>query len=190
MGRFERKYRIDNLTLEEVRQVLRMHPVAFRKQHADRRINNIYFDKLVRKIRGRFGTTLIRTTDSRKMIAEMANSNKQFILGLASDQSPMLNRARHWAKFMGIEVPIHVGAEEMSKQHNLVPIFMKVKKLKRGHYAATFELITENPREVPDYQISEIFMNRLEESIKEAPEFYFWTHKRFKHRGKKPEKTV
>lgn len=154
------------------------------------KVNNKYFDKLVREIRGRFGTTLIRTTDARKTIAQMVNSNQRFVLGLASDQSPMLNRTRHWHNFMGIEVPIHVGAEEMSKKHNLVPIFMKVKKLKRGHYAATFKLITEHPNEMPDYQISETFMGLLEESITEAPEFYFWTHKRWKHRGKKPMKTA
>lgn len=42
--RFERKYRIENLTLSEVKQILHLHPVSFRKLHPDRQINNIYFD--------------------------------------------------------------------------------------------------------------------------------------------------
>jgi SPX domain protein involved in polyphosphate accumulation len=42
--RFERKYRIEDLTLTEVRQLFLMHPVSFRTLHPDRQINNIYFD--------------------------------------------------------------------------------------------------------------------------------------------------
>ena len=151
------------------------------------KINNRYFDNLIKKIRGTFGTHLIKTNESRKIIAQMVADKKTFVLGIASDQSPMMNRTRHWAKFMDVMVPIHVGGEELCKKHNLVPIFLKVKKLKRGYYEASFELISENPKEVPDYDISEAFMKRLEGSIREAPEYYFWTHKRWKHRNKVPK---
>lgn len=151
------------------------------------KINNRYFDNLIKRIREKFGTNLIRTNESREIIAQMVNDGKTFVLGIAGDQSPMLNRPRHWSKFMGIPVPIHVGGEELCKKHNLIPIFLRVKKVKRGYYEASFELITENPREVADYQISEAYMKKLEQSILEAPEYYFWTHKRWKHRNKVPE---
>ncbi|TDA90320.1 hypothetical protein E0702_16365, partial [Halomonas marinisediminis] len=46
------------------------------------------------------------------------------------------------------------------------------------------EMITDNPRSFKDYDITDIYLRKVEEQVKEAPEFYFWTHKRFKHRGK------
>lgn len=151
------------------------------------KINNKYFDKLIKDIRGKFGTTLIRTKESRKIIAEMANTNKIFVLGIASDQSPMVSRARHWSNFLGIKVPIHVGGEELCKQHDLVPIFLEVKKVKRGYYEASFKTLFENAKSVPNYGISEAFMKELEKSIYRAPEFYLWTHKRWKHKNKVPK---
>jgi len=61
-------------------------------------------------------------------------------------------------------------------------IFLKVKKLKRGYYQATFEVLSENVKSVPDYEISDMFVKRVEKQIAEAPEYYLWTHKRWKHK--------
>lgn len=92
-------------------------------------IQNKYFDKLVRDIRSKYGTTLIKTYESRKIIADANKLNKLITVGIISDQSPMLQRARHWANFMGVFVPIHVGAEEICKSHKMIPVYLKVKKL-------------------------------------------------------------
>ncbi|WP_420322662.1 lysophospholipid acyltransferase family protein [Flagellimonas sp.] len=149
-------------------------------------INNKYFDKMVRDIRSKYGTTLIRTFESRKIIKDAKEANELVTVGIISDQSPMLNRTRHWAKFMDILVPVHVGGEEICKEHDIVPIYLKVQKLKRGHYQGTFKILSENPKEVEGYGISEAFLKEVEKSIREAPEFYFWTHKRWKHKDKAP----
>lgn len=150
------------------------------------KIQNKYFDKLVRDIRSKFGTTLIVTNESRKIAKDVKKSGDLFSLGIISDQSPMMSRARHWSKFMGITVPVHIGGEELAKEHNLVPLHLKVRKKKRGYYEATFIKICDNPTELPNYKITEFFLSETEKSIREAPEFYFWTHKRWKHRNKVP----
>ena len=150
------------------------------------RVQNKYFDKLVRDIRGKFGTQLIVTNESRQIIKQAVASGELFSLGIISDQSPMLNRSRHWSKFMGIMVPVHVGGEQLAKEHNLIPLYLKVKKVKRGYYETTFIKLTDNPNDLPNYQLTELFLSETEKSIKEAPEFYFWTHKRWKHRHKVP----
>mgnify|MGYP003651915865 CR=1 FL=1 len=66
-------------------------------------------------------------------------------------------------------------------------VYFLVKKLKRGQYETTFTTITLNPNEYKDYEITDIFTKALEEQIREAPEFYLWTHKRWKHRDNIPE---
>ena len=150
-------------------------------------IQNKYFDKLVRDIRSKYGTTLIRTNESRKIINDAKKSGQLITVGIISDQSPMLNRARHWSKFMNIMVPVHVGGEELCKEHDIIPIYLKVEKLKRGHYQGTFKVLAENPKEIDNYKISEAFLKEVENSIYEAPEYYFWTHKRWKHKDKMPK---
>ena len=82
---------------------------------------------------------------------------------------------------MGIEVPVHTGAEMLSKKYDMNVIFLKTKKIKRGYYEATMEVLSENASEVPNYEITDQFLQLVEQQIYEAPEYYLWTHKRWKH---------
>lgn len=147
-----------------------------------KKLNNPHFDKLVRDIRSKFKATLINTKETRPTMEENIKNNILSIYGFASDQSPIIHHAYHWRKFMGIEVPVHTGAENLSKKFDMNMLFLKTKKIKRGYYEATFEILSENVQAVPDYQITDDFIDRVEKQIYEAPEFYLWTHKRWKHR--------
>lgn len=149
-----------------------------------KRVANPYFDKLVRKIRSKYDTELVET---RKAIPTMAQNQRNGILsmyGLASDQSPKIDRIFHSMKFMGVEVPVHTGAEMLAKKYDLSVIFVKVKKVARGYYEATFVSIADNPHDYPNFDITEKYLREVEKQIYEAPEFYLWTHKRWKHRVK------
>lgn len=83
---------------------------------------------------------------------------------------------------MGVEVPVHTGAEMLSKKYDMNVIFLKVKKVKRGYYQASFEVLSDNAKEVPNYEITDQFLKLVEQQILEAPEYYLWTHKRWKHK--------
>lgn len=146
-----------------------------------KKISNKYFDQLIKKIRGRFKAPLITTRETIPTIDRNNKTNNLSVYGLASDQSPQASKAYHWAPFMGIETPVHTGAEMLAKRFDMNIIFLKNKKIKRGYYQATFELMADNPKEVPNYGISDDFLRRVEKQIYEAPEFYLWTHKRWKH---------
>lgn len=147
-----------------------------------KKIANTYFDKLIRDIRSKYNAELVETKHTIPLIAENQKKGILSMYGLASDQSPKLNRAFHWDSFMGVEVPVHTGAEMLAKKYDLNVLFVKVKKLKRGFYEATFIPITDDPRSIPDFEITNIFLREVEKQIIEAPEYYFWTHKRWKHK--------
>jgi KDO2-lipid IV(A) lauroyltransferase len=72
----------------------------------------------------------------------------------------------------------------LAKRLDMSVIFFKVKRVKRGYYETTFEMLAENAKEFKDYEITDAFMKRVEDQIYEAPEYYLWTHKRWKHRKK------
>jgi KDO2-lipid IV(A) lauroyltransferase len=83
---------------------------------------------------------------------------------------------------MGIEVPVHTGAEMLAKKYNMNMVFLRTKKVGRGYYEASLEVLSENVKEVPNYEITDQFLKLVEQQIYEAPEYYLWTHKRWKHR--------
>ncbi|VXB96052.1 Lipid A biosynthesis acyltransferase (fragment) [Flavobacterium sp. 9AF] len=147
-----------------------------------KKIANKHFDKLVHKIRSKFKANLITTKETIKVIEENQRNGILGIYGFASDQSPKSYIKSHWYQFMGIETPIHVGAELLAKRLDMNVIFLKVRKVKRGFYEASLEIMTENAKSIPNYEISEAFIRKVEEQIYEAPEYYLWTHKRWKHK--------
>ena len=156
--------------------------ITFQGYAIYKRINNPYFDKLVRDIRSKFKATLITTKETLPTIDKNYQINKLGLYGFASDQSPRISTVYHWKKFMGIEVPIHTGAEMLAKKYDMNAIFLRTERLKRGYYAATFEVLSENTAIVPNYELTDKFIELVEKQIYEAPEHYLWTHKRWKHR--------
>ncbi|PKB18890.1 lysophospholipid acyltransferase family protein [Flavobacterium sp. 5] len=147
-----------------------------------KKIKNPYFDKLVHSIRSKYNATLITTKETIPIIANNYRNKNLSTYGFASDQSPKENPSNYFAKFMGIEVPVYTGAEMLSKKYDMNVIFLRTKKIKRGYYEGTMEIITENAKELPNYQITDQFLKLVEQQIYEAPEYYLWTHKRWKHK--------
>lgn len=150
------------------------------------RIKNKYFNNLVKSIREKNGTTLIETRETIKVIRKNQINKVPAIYGFLSDQSPQLSKAIYWQKFMGIKVPVHVGPEILAKRADLTVIYMHTEKIKRGYYSTTLKTLTTSPSTCPDYQITDMYLREVEKQIKAAPEYYFWTHKRWKHKDKAP----
>lgn len=145
------------------------------------RIRNDIFENKIRETRQKFG--VVGTTTSKFINFIDANFKKkvQGAYILLSDQSPRLYKTYYWSSFFGTKVPVHTGAEMLSKKYDMVVINYRAKKLKRGYYEVDFELITENPKEFTNYEITDKFLKITEKNIREQPEFYLWSHKRFKH---------
>lgn len=151
-----------------------------------KRLANKHFDGLVKRIRAKFNSYLITTKESIPILLQSKREGKLTICGFVSDQSPKAEKAFHWNEFMGITVPVHTGAEMLAKKIDMSVVFFGVKKLKRGYYETTFKTIAYHPNDYPNYEITDMFLDLVEEQINEAPEYYLWTHKRWKHRDKVP----
>lgn len=147
-----------------------------------KKLRNPYFDKLVRDIRSKFGATLIDTKDTKKSITDNQKNGILGVYGFISDQTPTRQKAKYWDTFMGHEVPIHTGGESLARNLDMNVLYMKVSKVKRGFYEATFIPITDNINAEPEFEVSKKFIREVEKQIYEAPEYYFWTHKRWKHK--------
>ncbi len=156
--------------------------ISFKGFAIYKKLANPHFDKLVRNIRSKFHAELITTKETIPVIEQNEKNGIYGVYGFASDQSPKASKAFHWTHFMNIKTPVHTGAEMLAKKFDMNVVFLKVRKVKRGHYEGTFEILSTDVKSVPDYEITDAFLKRVEQQIYEAPEFYLWTHKRWKHK--------
>ena len=150
------------------------------------KLNNKYFENWLRKSREKFGVIGFKTSDTVRGIQKNMNNKKQAAYILLSDQSPQPHKTYYWRDFFNIKVPVHTGAEMLSKKFDLVVINYVTRKVKRGYYETEFQLITDTPKTFKDYQITDAYTTLTEDNIKVQPELYLWSHRRFKHRDKVP----
>ena len=97
-----------------------------------KRLSNKYFDRLVRKIRARYNSYLITTKEAVSVLVENKKKGLLTINGFVSDQTPKKNKTYHWKEFMGIKVPVHTGAEMLSKKLDMPVVFFSVKRVKKA----------------------------------------------------------
>ncbi|TXD73658.1 lysophospholipid acyltransferase family protein [Aequorivita antarctica] len=140
------------------------------------------FDALVKKTREHFGGIIV---SNKKIVGVLFRKWKKGVKTLTyilSDQTPKLGAFKHRDTFMGIDVPMFTGTEELAKKLDFAVLYLKVEKVKRGYYMATFVPLADNPKEYPDFQVTRMFFDALENQIREKPEYYLWSHKRWKLR--------
>jgi KDO2-lipid IV(A) lauroyltransferase len=150
-------------------------------------LSNKSLELLIKKFRLRHGSKLISRYEAGSYIKKQIKENKLFLYGMAADQSAQIRSITYWKEFLGVKVPVFTGSERIAKQHDIPVVFGKVVKIKRGHYKVVVDLISEFPNEYKDYQITDIYIKKLEKQIREIPEYYYWTHNRFKHKDKAPK---
>lgn len=151
-----------------------------------KKIANKYFDNLVRKIRSKYDTDLVDSKKALPLIKTLHKNNDNRMIAFLSDQSPKLRSSNIWLDFMDIKVPCFMGAEAVAKKYDYPVGFLKIDKVKRGYYEAEVIILTEKPNEEEEFEITKNFNRLLEEQIKNKPEYYLWTHKRWKHKDKVP----
>ena len=151
------------------------------------KLNNKYFEKAVRDSREKFGVIGVKTSETVKRMQYNVANKIQAAYILLSDQSPQPHKTFYWREFFNIKVPVHTGAEMLSKKFDLVVVNYLTKKVKRGYYETEFQLITDSPKEFENYQITDKYIDLTEKNILQQPELYLWSHKRYKHKDKVPK---
>ena len=161
---------------------LQLYGLDYRGYGIYKKVQNPHFDKMAKDIRGRFDGELITTSEATRTIKSNQQHGKLGVYAFVADQSPKIGRAKYWSKFMGTTVPIFLGAEKLAKNLDMAVLYLHVEKKARGFYQASFIPITDNAAAEPEFKITNKFLTELEKQIKEKPEYYLWTHKRWKHK--------
>lgn len=150
-------------------------------------IMNKYLNKLIIKIRKKHRGNLISRYSAIQQIKNLHDEGNIAVYGFVSDQSPRPKPKSYWRPFLGVKVPVFVGAEMVARELDFGVVYAKINRIKRGYYEASFELITDQPKKTKLNRITDTFTEWLEQDIYSDPTQYLWTHKRFKHADKAPQ---
>ena len=140
-------------------------------------LNKIFFD-----FRNRYGTILISATDFKNKMHDVFKS--QYMLALAADQNPGAAASGYWLNFFGRPTPFVTGPEKGAMKNNAAVVFVGFKKIKRGYYNFETTLLTEQSSNAKEGELTCLYRDILEKTIKEDPANYLWSHRRFKFEWK------
>ncbi|MEO7047217.1 MAG: lipid A biosynthesis acyltransferase [Ferruginibacter sp.] len=142
------------------------------------KISNKSINRLFLKIR-LIGPTVLVAAQEFKSRGTDVFSN-QYSLGLIGDQNPGNPQAGYWLNFFNRPVPFAAGPDKGAIKNNTAVVFVKFTKLKRGHYIFEPKIITEAAGSLKNGELTLIYRDFLEASIREQPDNYLWSHRRWR----------
>ena len=145
-----------------------------------RKLKNKFFDQLMIDIRRQRGGDELEKKIVFRHVINNKKQNIPSIYTLLSDQKPSFFALDYWTQFLNQDTPMLTGAETIAKKMKFPVLYVHIKRIKRGYYEATIEMIAEHPDEMKPYEITEIYTRKLEQNILENPALWLWTHNKWK----------
>ena len=145
------------------------------------RLHNSLFDRLLLHNRSRWGANTIEMSETLRWINGHAGRGEVTITGYIADQSPRITQAQHHVSFLNHWTPALTGAEKITRKYHFEAYYLDIEWIRRGYYEARFVRMCEQPQHLSDFELTDIYFNFLEKTVKKRPENYLWTHNRFKH---------
>jgi KDO2-lipid IV(A) lauroyltransferase len=146
-------------------------------------ISNKIFSKIFFNFRSRYGAIFISATDFKNKMHDVFK--KQYIMALGADQNPGDPSTAFWINFFGRPTPFVSGPEKGAVKNNAAVVYVGFKKIKRGYYHFETTLLSENSADTKTGELTCLYRDILEKTIKEDPPNYLWSHRRFKFEWKK-----
>jgi KDO2-lipid IV(A) lauroyltransferase len=141
-------------------------------------ITNKIFERLFYKLRTRNGAIFLRATHMKEEFLPYRDT--QYLLGLIADQNPGYPGNAWWFNFFGKSTPFLKGPAKAAIANNTVVVFAFIHKPRRGYYEAVFSLAEENPAALTEQELTKKFVLYLENVIKQYPDMWLWSHRRWK----------
>jgi len=142
-----------------------------------------FFDKKMRETRSKYGLLMIPTYEVKQYLNKYKDVPTATIFGF--DQSPSNPHKAYWTKFLNQDTAVLYGTEKLAREYNYPVLYGRINKESRGHYSFEFFKVTDNPKETAPGEITEHITQALEKDIRATPQYWLWSHRRWKH--KRPE---
>lgn len=145
------------------------------------KLSNKQIDRLMIENRSRMGAICVEMAHTLRWINNEISEGITTITGYIADQSPRSKDIKHYVDFLNHHTPVLTGAEKITKRYNMEAYYLDIVRVKRGYYQAEFIRMHDNPSSLPEIELTKIYYNYLEKTIRRNPEFYLWTHNRYRN---------
>jgi len=146
-------------------------------------LKNKLFDKFFYDLRTKYGTDAFPSNSVIRSINQYRQENRMTAVCFLSDQSPPRNDTNHyWTTFLNQDTLVYLGVEKLARRYNAAVVYYEIRRVKRGYYEVDVTLITENAAETAEYVITNRHVQLLEETIRRNPQYWLWSHKRWKNK--------
>ena len=145
-------------------------------------LQNKYFDGFMQHQRSRNGMMLTPMSNIVREIINLRQKNIRSLFAFINDQIPPRGDIKYRTVFLNQDTAVYTGAEKIASKYDMAVVFFSIQKIKRGYYSLTVELLFEHSAGLPEHLITDTHTMRLDEIIRSAPEFWIWSHKRWKHK--------
>ena len=143
-------------------------------------LKNPLMDRLFIRIRRQFGGDCIAMRDTLRHVLAAGKGGKREVIGFIADQCPKWEAMHHWTEFLHHQTSFLTGVEQISKRVNSCVVYVHVTRPCRGRYHCRIVPLAWDPRDHKDYEITDLYASALEGQIRERPELWLWTHRRWK----------
>lgn len=145
------------------------------------KFSNKGMERVMLQLRERLGNKSVLRHETVRYISNAAKQGDIMLIGFLSDQSPKRVESKYFIPFLNHIVPVVTGTEKLTKHFNHAAFYLTARPIRRGYYEYEFIRLHENPKALPDFRLTELYFERLEQEIHRQPELYLWTHRRFKY---------
>ena len=139
-------------------------------------------DRMMKEIRSRFGAVLVAKDYKLRVIARYRSEGRLFLAGFIGDQTPNVHNLNFWTRFLNQDTPVLLGTERIARKYDIPVVSVRMRKVKRGYYEVEFVDVCPHPAELEPGVLTEKHTRLLESFIREEPQYWLWSHKRWKHR--------
>lgn len=143
---------------------------------------NEVFNDMFNRVRARFGAILVAMKQTLRTM--IAFKNELTFSVLVSDQTPNMHEINYFTNFLNQPTAVFLGIEKLAKMMDAAVLFYRIDRVKRGYYTYTLVPLIEKPKETTGHEITEAHVHYLEKMIQENPQYWLWSHRRWKY---KPE---
>jgi Kdo2-lipid IVA lauroyltransferase/acyltransferase len=153
------------------------------EQHAQcvyKTLSNKNWEAWFLKVRSRFGTEPFPMEKTLRVMTQ--NASMVTATAFIGDQNPANGRNAYWTTFLNQDTCFMSGAEKIARKMDHAVYYLTMKKVKRGFYTAAIHLLENNPKSTSDGEITEKIVRATENDIKNQPENWLWSHRRWKHK--------
>lgn len=147
-------------------------------------LHNHAFDKLFIRLRTRFDAHNIPMPDIMRTLIGWKREGKVSVTGLIADQEPKGLEIHRYLDFLGHDTGVFTGPERIARFLDSTVYYCHLERPKRGHYTLRFEKITDTPKKEPTFSITDRYFEILERDIRRTPQYWLWSHKRWKRSRK------